>query len=192
MSDHRILVVDDEQPIADLFARWLEDEYDVRIAYSGAEALASLDDSLDVVLLDRDMPETSGDDVLETIRSRGIDCRVGMVTAVEPSFDVLALGYDTYVVKPVTEPSELHDVVKSLLRRSTYSTDVRRLLALSSKQAALQTRIGQSELENHEEYQALISEIRSLKRSLSTTVDRMDDAELDMELTTNAVAPEGT
>ncbi|MFH5797690.1 response regulator [Haladaptatus sp. CMAA 1911] len=192
MTDHRILVVDDEQPIADLFARWLEDEYDVRIAYSSAEALASLDDTLDVVLLDRDMPETSGDDVLETIRSRDIDCRVGMVTAVEPSFDVLALGYDTYVVKPVTEPSELHDVVKSLLRRSTYSTDVRRLLALSSKQATLQARIDRSELENHEEYQALISEIRSLKRSLSTTLDRMDDTELDMELTTNAVAPEGT
>lgn len=192
MTDHRILVVDDEQPIADLFARWLEDEYDVRVAYSGAEALASLDDSLDVVLLDRDMPETSGDDVLETIRSRGIDCRVGMVTAVEPSFDVLALGYDTYVVKPVTEQSELHDIVTSLLRRSTYSTDVRRLLALSSKQATLQARITRSELESHEEYQSLISEIRSLKRSLSTTLDGMDDAELDMELTDNAVAPEGT
>jgi CheY-like chemotaxis protein len=108
MSDHRILVVDDEQPIADLFARWLEDEYDVRVAYSGGEALASLDDSLDVVLLDRDMPDMSGDGVLDTIRSRGIDCRVGMVTAVEPDFDVLTLGYDAYVVKPVTKPSELH------------------------------------------------------------------------------------
>jgi DNA-binding response OmpR family regulator len=192
MSDHRILVVDDEQPIADLFARWLEDEYDVRVAYSGAEALASLDDELDVVLLDRDMPETNGDDVLESIRSRGIDCRVGMVTAVEPSFDVLALGYDTYVVKPVTEPNELHDIVTSLLRRSTYSTDVRKLLALSSKQATLRARIDRSELESHEEYQSLISEIRSLKRSLSATLDGMDDAELNMELTNGGIAPEQT
>ncbi len=115
-----------------------------------------------------------------------------MVTAVEPSFDVLALGYDTYVVKPVTEPSELHDIVKSLLRRSTYSTDVRKLLSLSSKQATLEARISQSELNDHEEYQSLISEIRSLKRSLSTTLDRMDDAELNMELTNKGIAPEGT
>jgi DNA-binding response OmpR family regulator len=145
MSDHRILVVDDEQPIADLFARWLEDEYDVRVAYSGGEALASLDDSLDVVLLDRDMPDMSGDGVLDTIRSRGIDCRVGMVTAVEPDFDVLTLGYDAYVVKPVTKPSELHDIVKSLLRRATYSTDVQQLLTLSSKQATLEARNTESE-----------------------------------------------
>jgi DNA-binding response OmpR family regulator len=192
MSDHRILVVDDEQPIADLFARWLEDEYDVRVAYSGGEALASLDDSLDVVLLDRDMPDMSGDGVLDTIRSRGIDCRVGMVTAVEPDFDVLTLGYDAYVVKPVTKPSELHDIVKSLLRRATYSTDVQQLLTLSSKQATLEARIDQSELDGHEEYQSLITEIRSLKGSLSTTLEGMNDAELDKELTTNGIAPEQT
>ncbi|WP_423745914.1 response regulator (plasmid) [Haladaptatus sp. SPP-AMP-3] len=192
MSEYQILVVDDEQPIADLFTRWLEDEYDVRTAYSGAEAIAMLDGSPDIVLLDRDMPETSGDDVLEAIRARNIDCRVGMVTAVEPDFDVLELGYDTYVVKPITGPDELYDVVESLRRRATYSTDVQQLLALSSKRATLEARIAESELARHEEYQTLVSEIRHLKRSLSTTLDGMDDAELDMELTDSRVAPEQT
>lgn len=192
MSEYQILVVDDEQPIADLFTRWLEDEYDVRTAYSGAEAIAMLDGSPDIVLLDRDMHETSGDDVLEAIRTRNIDCRVGMVTAVEPDFDVLELGYDTYVVKPITEPDELYDVVESLRRRATYSTDVQQLLALSSKRATLEARIAETELARHEEYQTLVSEIRRLKRSLSTTLDGMDDAELDMELTDSRVAPEQT
>ncbi|EFW91851.1 response regulator receiver protein [Haladaptatus paucihalophilus DX253] len=192
MSEYQILVVDDEQPIADLFTRWLEDEYDVRTAYSGAEAIAMLDDSPDIVLLDRDMPETSGDDVLEAIRARNIDCRVGMVTAVEPDFDVLELGYDAYVVKPITEPDELYDVVESLRRRATYSTDVQQLLVLSSKRATLEARIAETELARHEEYKTLVSEIRRLKRSLSTTLDGMDDAELDKELTDSRVAPEQT
>ncbi|ODR81715.1 DNA-binding protein [Haladaptatus sp. W1] len=192
MSEYQILVVDDEQPIADLFTRWLEDEYDVRTAYSGAEAIAMLDDSPDIVLLDRDMPETSGDDVLEAIRARNIDCRVGMVTAIEPDFDVLELGYDAYVVKPITEPDELYDVVESLRRRATYSTDVQQLLVLSSKRATLEARIAETELVRHEEYQTLVSEIRHLKRSLSTTLDGMDDAELDKELTDSRVAPEQT
>lgn len=188
MSNHQILVVDDEQPIADLFARWLEDRYEVRIAYDGAEAVAMLDDSYDVVLLDRDMPDVSGDTVLETIRAEGFDCRVGMVTAVEPDFDVIEMGYDTYIVKPITEPSELHAIVESLLRRSTYSSDVQQLLTLSSKQATLEARIDQSELDRNEEYQELIAEIRTLKGSLSTTLDEMDDAELGKEMASSTVA----
>ncbi len=188
MSNHRILVVDDEQPIADLFAHWLEDRYDVHIAYDGTEALATLDSSHDVVLLDRDMPEMSGDDVLETIRNEEFDCRVGMVTAVEPDFDVLEMGYDSYVVKPITNRDELHDIVESLLRRSTYSTSIQELLSLSSKQATLEARIDQSELDGSEEYQELISEIRTLKGSLSTTLDGMNDGELGKELAGTAVS----
>lgn len=191
MNNHRILVVDDERPIADLFAQWL-DEYDVRVAYGGTEAMTMVDDSLDVALLDRDMPDTSGDEVLKSIRDEGIDCRIGMVTAVEPDFDVLEMGYDTYVVKPITDPVQLRTLVESLLRRSTYSTDVRRLLTLSSKRATLEARIEQTELDDSEEYRALISEIQRLKGSLSTTLDGMDDAELGKELTGNRVAPEQT
>lgn len=192
MSSPRILIVDDERPIADLYARWLEDEYDVHIAYDGTEALAMVDTSYDVVLLDRNMPGTGGDTVLETIRDRDIDCRVGMVTAVEPDFDVLDLGYDSYVVKPVTEPEELHTHVERLLRRATYSTDVQQLLTLSSKRATLETRIDQSKLDENEEYQTLLSDIRSLKQSLSVTIDGMDDAELEKELIGDGVASEGT
>lgn len=191
MNNHRILVVDDERPIADLFAQWL-DEYDVRVAYGGTEAMTMVDESLDVALLDRDMPDTSGDEVLKSIRDEGIDCRIGMVTAVEPDFDVLEMGYDTYVVKPITDPVQLRTLVESLLRRSTYSTDVRRLLTLSSKRATLEARIEQTELDDSEEYRALISEIQRLKGSLSTTLDGMDDAELGKELTGNRVAPEQT
>jgi len=100
-----VLVVEDEPDLADLYAAWLGDEYRVRTAYGGQEALDELDeadDEVDAILLDRRMPGLSGDEVLAAVRERGIDCRVAMVTAVEPDFDILKMGFDDYLVKPVT------------------------------------------------------------------------------------------
>ncbi len=79
-----VLVVEDEPDLADLYATWLRGEYRVRVAYGGREALEKLDDEVEVVLLDRRMPDLSGDEALKEIRERGFDCRVAMVTAVEP------------------------------------------------------------------------------------------------------------
>ncbi|WP_266075341.1 response regulator transcription factor [Haladaptatus caseinilyticus] len=190
MTNHTILVADDERPIADLYTRWLGEEYDVYTAYDGVEAMEYLDDTLDIALLDRDMPRASGDDVLNTIRDRKLDCRVGMITAVEPNFDVLELGYDDYVVKPINSPDQLHGIVSTLIQRATYSTDVQRLLTLSSKRATLETRMEREELESRDEYRELVSKIQSLKTSLSTTLDELDNTDLQGELTESYVPSE--
>ncbi|TKX52052.1 response regulator, partial [Halorubrum sp. SS7] len=58
-----VLVVEDEPDLADLYAAWLGDEYRVRTAYGGREALDQLDetdDEVDAILLDRRMPGLSG------------------------------------------------------------------------------------------------------------------------------------
>lgn len=190
MTDHTILVADDERPIADLYSRWLGEEYDVYTAYDGVEAMDYIDDSIDIALLDRDMPRASGDEVLESIRDQQLDCRIGMITAVEPDFDVLELGYDDYVVKPITSPEQLHDIVTTLGQRATYSTDVQQLLTLSSKRATLETRMSQEELNRRDEYRELVSEIQSLKTSLSDTLNELGDDDLEGELTNNYVASE--
>lgn len=96
-----MLVVDDEPDVADSFARLLERRYDVRTAYGGEAALSAVDDDVDVVLLDRRMPDLSGDEVLGAIRERDVDCRVVMVTAVTPDAGDLELPADDYLVKPV-------------------------------------------------------------------------------------------
>ncbi|MDY7082664.1 MAG: response regulator, partial [Halobacteria archaeon] len=59
-----IVVVDDEQAVADMYYEWLEGEYDVKKAYDGEEALEKIDQDTDLVLLDRRMPGMSGDEVL--------------------------------------------------------------------------------------------------------------------------------
>jgi len=106
-----VLVVDDDRPIADGFTAHLSPEFEVRTAYTGEQALDRLDDSVDVVLLDRGLPDTSGDAVLETIRASDLDCRVAMVSGEEPSPD---LDCDVYLTKPLSEIAILSDTVTEL------------------------------------------------------------------------------
>ena len=98
-----VLMVDDEQRVADAYALRLEDVADVSVAYSGEAALSVLEaePNPDVVLLDRHMPSMSGDAVLEEIREMEVDSRIIMVTAVDPGLDVLDLPFDDYLSKPV-------------------------------------------------------------------------------------------
>src|SRR6056297_816795 len=169
-----VLVVEDEPDLADLYATWLRDEYRVRVAYGGREALEELDEEVDVVLLDRRMPDLSGDEALEAIRERDVGCRVAMVTAVEPDFDIVAMGFDDYLVKPVSRDS-LKETVENLLRRNTYDDGIQDLFALASKKALLESEKDAATLEEHEEYQELTERVRNLRAQLDETLTSFDE-----------------
>lgn len=62
-----VLLVDDEVALADSLALWLERQYNVRVAYSGREALQAFDGDVDVVFLDRNLPGLSGESVLNEL-----------------------------------------------------------------------------------------------------------------------------
>ncbi|MFB6080693.1 MAG: response regulator [Haloferacaceae archaeon] len=164
-----ILVVEDEPDLADLYATWLGDDYRVRTAYGGEEALDALDEEISVVLLDRRMPDLSGDEVLEAVRERGFDCRVAMVTAVEPDFDIIAMGFDDYLVKPVSKEN-LRETVSNLLLRNEYADGVQRLFSLASKKAILESENGPADLERNEEYRELDDDLTSLRDDLDDTL----------------------
>lgn len=189
---HTVLVVEDEPDLADLYAEWLRDEYDVRTAYGGEEALDTIDSDVDIVLLDRRMPNLSGDEVLDAIRDRDIGCRVAMVTAVEPDFDIVEMGFDNYLVKPVSRDA-LQRTVSNLLLRSEYDEGMQELFSLSSKKALLESERRSAELEDHDEYQDLTDRIRELRDELDRKLDRIDEtdevaslyAELDRDVEAN-------
>lgn len=166
-----ILVVDDNRAIANTYTAFLSDEYSVRTAYDGSEALDELDADVDVVLLDRRMPDVSGDAVLEEIESRQFDCRVVMLTAVDPDFDIVDMGFDEYIVKPI-ERNELNDVVEEMVERSTYDDDFRRFLTLVSKKNTLESEKAIDELEASDEYQKI--ETRLAERREQVGVDLSD------------------
>jgi DNA-binding response OmpR family regulator len=178
-----VLVVEDEPDLADLYAAWLGDEYRVRTAYGGREALDQLDeadDEVDAILLDRRMPGLSGDEVLTAVRDRGIDCRVAMVTAVEPDFDILEMGFDDYLVKPVTSDT-LRETVEGLLRRGEYDTEVQELFSLTSKKAMLESEKSASDLADNEEYQRLTDRIEELRERADESRDAVATDDEDYE-----------
>ena len=171
-----ILVVEDEEALIELYVRWLEDEYDVRTAEGGEEALEEFDDSVGVVLLDRLMPGMSGDEVLEDVRERSADCKVAMVTAVEPDFDVITMGFDDYLIKPV-EQETLLETIERLLSRSAYAELEQELYALVSKQAVIESSKSEEELTDNEEFVELESRIAALRAELDDTLSEIENDE---------------
>jgi DNA-binding response OmpR family regulator len=172
-----VLVVDDEEGLADLFTAILEKEYDVRTANSGPDALEIVDDAVDVVLLDRRMPDVSGDEVLAELRERGFDCQVAMLTAVQPDTDIVDMAVDDYLIKPV-DRNDLFGVVETLVRRSTYDDHSQRYFSLASKKAALEL----ADNDDTEEYEELVGEMTALRDEMETTLDEISAEDAFTEL----------
>src|SRR6056297_1258872 len=173
-ADPTVLIVEDEPDLADLYAAWLEDSCSVRTAYNGSQALDAIDEVVDVVLLDRRMPGLSGDTVLNTIRDRGLDCRVAMVTAVEPDFDIVEMGFDDYLVKPVST-DDLTSTVDQLLLRSTYDEQLQEFFALASKKALLDSQKTEAELRASEEYRRLEDRLAVMRAKVDDTISELSN-----------------
>ncbi|MFT4947435.1 MAG: two-component system response regulator AdeR [Natronomonas sp.] len=175
-SDPVVLIVEDEPDVAETYRLWLEDSYTVETAKDGDEGIEKLGGSVDVVLLDRMMPGLSGDEVLKYIREEGIDCRVAMVTAVEPDFDILEMGFDAYLSKPVRS-HELETTVRDLLERATYDGLLQEYYALVEKRATLEASKHAAELQDNDEYEQLRERLDDLREELSDTLGEIEDDE---------------
>jgi DNA-binding response OmpR family regulator len=119
----RVLVVEDEEPLADAVARGLRREgMAVDVAYDGDSGLEkALMTRYDVVVLDRDLPLLSGDDLCRQLTAEGSLTRVLMLTAAGGLADRVAgleLGADDYLGKPFAF-QELVARVRALGRRAT-------------------------------------------------------------------------
>lgn len=119
MAD-RVLVVDDERPIADILKFNLEREgFEVEVAYDGEEAVTKARQSpFHLVILDIMLPKLDGFTVCREIRAHSA-VPILMLTAKEAEVDKvlgLELGADDYVTKPFS-PRELLARVRAILRR---------------------------------------------------------------------------
>jgi DNA-binding NtrC family response regulator len=149
------------------------EEYDVRTAYGGEEALAAIDDDVDVALLDRRMPDLSGDEVLKRIRQRGIDVRVAMVTAVEPDFDIVNMPCQDYLVKSV-DREDILDTVERLLRLAEYDQKQRELSSKKVRRNVLEVEKTERELAESEAFQRLERRIDELETELGVISESID------------------
>lgn len=117
-----ILVVDDEQSIADLIEVYLKSEnYNVFKFYNGQGALNCIEyEKIDLAILDVMLPDVSGFSICQQIREKH-NFPVIMLTAKDEEIDKitgLTLGADDYITKPF-QPLEMVARVKAQLRRFT-------------------------------------------------------------------------
>jgi CheY-like chemotaxis protein len=151
----RVLLVDDEKEVADAYALRLEAVADVTVTYSGSEALSAVDESEppDVVLLDRHMPNRSGDDVLRALREYDVHTRIIMVTAIDPGLELLELPFDDYLCKPV-DREDIRAAVDQQCQVLAYEL-LGQYFGIESKRALIAAELPQDRLEEHEQFSTL-------------------------------------
>ena len=124
-SGLRVLVVDDEEALADLVGSYLNrDGYEVKMARDGRQAidLARQVDP-DVMVLDLGLPVIDGVEVCRVVRTFS-DCYIIMLTARTDEVDKLiglSVGADDYLTKPFS-PRELLARIHAMLRRPRATT----------------------------------------------------------------------
>lgn len=118
----KILIVDDEQDIADLVSDALEDEgFETKVCYCGADALSYINENssdLSLITLDVMMPDISGLDICRNVRNI-VSCPIVLLTAKGKTIDTvlgLELGADDYISKPFVV-EELVARIKAHIRR---------------------------------------------------------------------------
>ena len=121
MPESRILVVEDESKVARALREGLERQgHQVVIAPTGEEGFFLVNaEEFDLVILDLMLPGRDGLQVLSTLRKRGLETPVLILTArdaIEDRVQGLDKGADDYLVKPFAFP-ELLARVRALLRR---------------------------------------------------------------------------
>lgn len=98
-----VLLADDNGVLRESFAYWLTQRTDwtVREAADGREAVASLDAAVDVVVLDRDMPKLTGDEVVDRLHETTFSGAVVVLSASRPDGGLNEDCVDEYLLKPV-------------------------------------------------------------------------------------------
>jgi two-component system copper resistance phosphate regulon response regulator CusR len=119
----RVLVVEDEQKVANALREGLEGEkYDVVVERTGEDAFFRLTtEAFDLILLDLGLPGRDGLQILTTLRGKGIKTPVLVLTARDTLQDRVAgldSGADDYLVKPFAF-AELLARIRALLRRDS-------------------------------------------------------------------------
>jgi two-component system NtrC family sensor kinase len=148
-GDGRILIVDDEPAIRELFAQWLREDFQCKTAASADEALACLaEQPYALVISDMMMPGRNGVELLREITSRYPDTGVIMVSGVDRPQrvrDALRVGAFDYIIKPCELEVLTLSVERALSRRSLLRTAQIYKSSLETKNIELANRTAELE-----------------------------------------------
>jgi len=120
----RIALLEDDESTADIVQHWLEEMGNACQVYHDGPALlnALTQDSYDLLILDWELPTTTGIEVTKNIREKyGYSTPILFTTGRDSEEDIvtaLESGADDYLIKPIRK-AELFARIKALIRRST-------------------------------------------------------------------------
>jgi DNA-binding response OmpR family regulator len=142
---YRALVVDDEVPLADVVASYLQrEQFEAIVADNGIDAIAvAREFDPDVVILDLGLPGIDGLEVCRQLRTFS-DAYVVMLTARDAEIDTilgLTVGADDYITKPFS-PRELVARIRAMLRRPRVLQTTGATTAVPEQQPAPPRRFG--------------------------------------------------
>jgi len=126
----KILVIDDEPFVCDMIQSILEDEgYQVRTVNSGKEAIALIDKMPDfhLILSDMNMPDISGLDIIEQLKSKNIDIPIMILTGnneISVAIKAIQSGASDYLLKDENIHETVVMAVKRVFEKHQLKTDL--------------------------------------------------------------------
>ncbi len=167
MTTESILIVDDEEFLRDQLERILGEEgYAVRGVETGRQALEAVDrEGVDLVLLDLNLPDLHGIEVLRELRARDPDLLVIVVTgygSVESAVESLKLGAYDYIKKPFKA-----DAIKLIVRLALETQRLRRRVRVLQER---ESGPDQAVVAESPAMAAVLTQARDVARHAETTV----------------------
>jgi DNA-binding NtrC family response regulator len=183
----RVLFVDDEEAIRRLFETYLSGEgFDVRGAARLSEALEELArDAPEVVVVDKNLPDGSGLEVLHTCRTSYPDVEVIVLTgypSLESAIDALRLGAFDYIIKPVLDLDLVSQKLRRALERRHYRLENRQVAGeLASSLDQVQTSLDGAQKALHDQAleeldRHLADAVRATRRARASQAKLKGDA----------------
>ncbi|GAA4324030.1 response regulator transcription factor [Flaviaesturariibacter amylovorans] len=196
MNNPKILIVEDEQKIADALRQGLaEHGYDVQVAYDGRLALKLFSaDAFDLLIVDINLPGLSGYELCTQVRAGGSDVPVIMLTALRSLNDKIE-GYDAGADDYLTKPFEFRELlmkVRVLLKRSAgQQRDTGHILRAGELEVNLHSkevkREGRAINLTAKEFQLLEYLLRNKNRVVSRADIALNVWDIDFDTNTNVI-----